>query len=350
MARRRILVQDINAEEDFNMLSSEAQLLYLRMLPVSDDCGVVPANLYTLAALVNPPERIRKSLKQYLDEIVRSGLGYLFVFREKIFFAYDPEAFDRDQSFVIYKRTKSEFLKISADEYEILSKKFLEVPRDSRRNFDACHASIESKSKGMSREGGVGGEGGETPLEEPQPSERELKRQAEEIYDSYPTGFKVGKPDALRAIRKAMRTTAAKVLLERTKAYAEAVQRSGYEYVPNPATWFNQERYNDEPESWIRHRNGSSGGNPGSASGPALPHGLMRYAAIMDEHRKDSSYQGRCEFYTLVATGETVGRLRRPDAEAIPPDYATPITTAANGAQAPAASANTATNAATAVG
>lgn len=73
---------------------------------------------------------------------------------------------------------------------------------------------------------------------------------AEQIYAEYP--FKVGKPAALRAIRKAMEKVAPEKLLQITKAFA--ARRAGdTAFMPHPSTWFNQERYNDDPSTWTKN-------------------------------------------------------------------------------------------------
>jgi len=73
--------------------------------------------------------------------------------------------------------------------------------------------------------------------------------QAEEIYAAYPK--KVAKPAALRAIRQALKTHPAAFLLERAKLYA-VTYNGELQYMPNPATWFNQEQFNDDPVTWRR--------------------------------------------------------------------------------------------------
>lgn len=84
------------------------------------------------------------------------------------------------------------------------------------------------------------------------------------IYGVYPR--KTGKLAALKAIAKAMKAIAPKpgsttqwdageVLLERVQAYASAVAQwpaSEKQYIPMPATWFNQGRYDDDPKTWLR--------------------------------------------------------------------------------------------------
>jgi hypothetical protein len=78
---------------------------------------------------------------------------------------------------------------------------------------------------------------------------------AEEIYQAYP--LKVGKPEALRAIRRALRKYPAVQLLAAVKMFAQ-VRGGDKSYMPYPATWFNQERFADDPETWQRSGGGAS--------------------------------------------------------------------------------------------
>jgi hypothetical protein len=68
------------------------------------------------------------------------------------------------------------------------------------------------------------------------------------IYDAYPK--KVGKPDALRAIAKALKKFEYDFLLERTRLYARARSGQDQQYTPHPSTWFNEQRFNDDPSTW----------------------------------------------------------------------------------------------------
>lgn len=76
---------------------------------------------------------------------------------------------------------------------------------------------------------------------------------AEDIYAKYPR--KEGKPSALRAIAKAMKRTSPEILLERTEAFAAARRSCEMRYCPHPATWYNDERYNDDPSMWTINDN-----------------------------------------------------------------------------------------------
>lgn len=76
---------------------------------------------------------------------------------------------------------------------------------------------------------------------------------AESIYAAYPK--KVGRPTAIKAIEKAILKFGVPLLLEKTKAFADA-RAGNLDFVPHPATWFNQERFNDDPSTWRPSDNG----------------------------------------------------------------------------------------------
>ena len=74
-----------------------------------------------------------------------------------------------------------------------------------------------------------------------------------EIYEAYPK--KVGKPAALKAIAKAITKIKPEDLLSKTRAFAAAKIGSDPQFIPHPATWFNQERFNDDPTTWNTNGN-----------------------------------------------------------------------------------------------
>jgi len=93
---------------------------------------------------------------------------------------------------------------------------------------------------------------------------------AEAIYQAYPRHE--GKKAALKAISVAMRGTPSTVLMEKTMEYAKAVQAwpqkrrytpQGTDTVPHPATWFNGERFNDDPKQWAAVPDGKNGDGKG---------------------------------------------------------------------------------------
>jgi hypothetical protein len=81
---------------------------------------------------------------------------------------------------------------------------------------------------------------------------------AEDIYAAYPR--KIARSAAIKAIQKAGKAVGMEKLLKAVKAYAEATSRWPAEerqYIPHPATWFNQGRYDDDPKEWERGGGGS---------------------------------------------------------------------------------------------
>lgn len=86
------------------------------------------------------------------------------------------------------------------------------------------------------------------------------KAQAEEIYKLYPR--KVGRPAALRAIMKALKTVSFAELKRRTVVFALAWDNCDTTYCAYPATWFGQERYNDDESTWAPRRQPERNGPP----------------------------------------------------------------------------------------
>lgn len=81
---------------------------------------------------------------------------------------------------------------------------------------------------------------------------------AETIYQEYPK--KVKKKKALKAIREALKQIPFPELLDTTKAFA--ARWRGHEkdqYLEHPATWFNGECYNEDPETWSKPNEHSNG-------------------------------------------------------------------------------------------
>jgi hypothetical protein len=83
-------------------------------------------------------------------------------------------------------------------------------------------------------------------------SQKKTEKTPEEIiYDAYP--LKVGKAGALFKIRAALTKIDFQKLLGLTLRYAAAVKQFGdLKYTPHPSTWFHQERFFDDPSTWVR--------------------------------------------------------------------------------------------------
>lgn len=72
----------------------------------------------------------------------------------------------------------------------------------------------------------------------------------ENIYKIYPK--KVGREAALKAIAKALKKIDQIKLAEIVTQYAESQKGEDMQFVPNPATWFNQGRWQDDQLTWKR--------------------------------------------------------------------------------------------------
>lgn len=93
-----------------------------------------------------------------------------------------------------------------------------------------------------------------------------LGEMANEIYQLYPR--KEGKSKAIDSIKKALKKVDYQELFEAVTAYSVAMD--GYPdktKIPHPATWFNQERWEDDRTMWSAWRNADK---PKHAPSPAM--------------------------------------------------------------------------------
>ena len=104
-----------------------------------------------------------------------------------------------------------------------------------------------------------------------------------EIYKAYPR--KVAKPAAIRAIEKAMKIRPAAELLKLTVAFA-ATQLKNDPFTPHPATWFNQQRFADDPETWDR-RNGRDSLSPAERRQAEIDQANREYRERKERKRQE---------------------------------------------------------------
>jgi hypothetical protein len=71
---------------------------------------------------------------------------------------------------------------------------------------------------------------------------------AEEIYSHYPK--KAGKKAAIKSIENALKIITPEDLLPIVETYGRKTAWMDKQYIPNPATWFNQERWEDDQSLW----------------------------------------------------------------------------------------------------
>ena len=135
------------------------------------------------------------------------------------------------------------------------------------------------------------------------PVPKVVSSEAEAIFALYPR--KVAKQAALRAILKVLDKVPGDILTERVRVYAGMVARwrkDDRTFVPHPATWFNEGRYDDDPKEWERPNMA-----PIATTSPAqqppiseIPNWLERLRAADPDHhyaRGRSSWEGMLPFY-----------------------------------------------------
>ena len=131
------------------------------------------------------------------------------------------------------------------------------VPHSPRERTPIRHANVINENKEELEEVN------ETVIMNASKKGKFTEEQIETLYQAYPR--KVAHAPALKAICKALegiekssKSSSGEVfewLLGTVKAYAGSVsgrRPSGTDYRPHPATWFNQERYFDDPQDWNR--------------------------------------------------------------------------------------------------
>ena len=266
--RIRSIKPDFWTDEKMSALHPETVLLAIGLQNCADDEGFFNANWRLLLASIFPLRNLSKKVPVMLHELSHSG-----------YLTYVPTADGR----VLGRLLAFKEMQVISHARPSELRKVFETSIASPVEFPEASGLIPAGLEGKGREGkgvglwlgGGGGKGvgtspdGDGPLSAPT---------ASQIYDAYPR--KVNRPDAIRAIEKALefqgRFWAPEFVLERTQAYAAAVAswpadfrytRGGADTVPHPATWFNGHRFADDEAGW-RPGKISSGARRGAVSEP----------------------------------------------------------------------------------
>lgn len=115
--------------------------------------------------------------------------------------------------------------------------------RDYMRDYRGGKLSVNTRKHPLTQEAVAATEAEEAKV---------LSEVIAEIYELYPK--KVGKPAACKAIARALKTCDEETLKLTVKRYADAVLGHDVQFIPYPSTWFNQERYNDDPSTWVKSK------------------------------------------------------------------------------------------------
>ena len=209
--------------------SSDVRVVWITMLATKDENGYVRGDAKTIARLANVPlAAAEEALKRFQEP--------------------DPSSHTPDNEGRRIEAMPGGWLVLNHDKYRLNDDVKREQTRDrvrkwreSQKDVTQCNVTVALPSVSVSASESVEGVQGET--------KPDLEAQAAEVYAAYP--LKVGKPVAIKAIVRAIQRHGFEKVKAATEAYAAA--RSGDKsYLPNPSTWFNQERYNDDPATWRR--------------------------------------------------------------------------------------------------
>jgi hypothetical protein len=121
--------------------------------------------------------------------------------------------------------------------------------------------------------------------------------EAEKIYQMYPRH--VGKGDAINAIKKTLKSKTSDELLAAVAAFVSQVEIEGrdMQFIPHPATWFNQGRYDDDMTPHPR----TNGGNHAKQAGAdnqretSTAESYATWLSMSDEFQKTNPWQGPTE-------------------------------------------------------
>ena len=135
----------ISHDKELNSLSEFAQLLYLKILPHTDDFGRFEADPELVKARVDPLSK-RKILlyKNAIQQICEQGLAFVYETKSgKKIIQYNPISFERINAFLIKKRGNSEFPEFNKELYKVIY-------------GDITYKAVSKKQK-VEGQGGVGG-------------------------------------------------------------------------------------------------------------------------------------------------------------------------------------------------
>ena len=82
--------------------------------------------------------------------------------------------------------------------------------------------------------------------------DKDARDKIEVLYQAYPR--KVAPKKAKEKIEIALRDNDYEYLKQKVELYAKSINGTDKQFVPHPATWFHQERFNDDPKEWISQK------------------------------------------------------------------------------------------------
>lgn len=147
MARRRMIEVSIAHDKAFNRLSDFSQLLFLKVLPHTDDYGRFEGDPEIVKARVDPLSSKKISVyRDSMDEIAKSGLWIWYETEDgKQVVQMNVKAFERINAFLIKKRGNEEY-PAYIDSYKSISNDIQGISH-SKYKAESNKQEVESKKQ-----------------------------------------------------------------------------------------------------------------------------------------------------------------------------------------------------------
>lgn len=210
----RILKETICTSDEIESLNNEQEVFFYRLMVVADDYGLMDARTQILKARCYPLKSIdSKRIQSLLDALDAVGLIRLYVSEGRPYLQIAK--WDKHQTI---RAKKPKYPVPQADDF---------ICKQMQANVPVIQSNpIQSKSNPIPPNPPEGGGG-----------------VFEKFWCAYPK--KIGKGAAEKAFAKAGVGIELILAAVNRQAATEQWQKDGGQYIPNPATWLNQRRWED---------------------------------------------------------------------------------------------------------
>lgn len=243
MADQRLIRSSILTSESVAKLTWGAEVFYRRLMHVADDYGRYDARLPVLRANLYPLQLANVSeanIDKWRSECSKAGLVSIYQVAGKEFLLihkFGQRLQIKRSKFPAPPDGLEENPNGGPPQTTVTNRE--SPPEENRREVEEnreTNTTVESVQPALK-------------LPFPEPPQKTVWELAEEIYECYPK--KENKKEAIEAIVRAIKRGAdSQFLRERTLLYAKAVANKERRYIPFPATWYNAERFNNDPKSY----------------------------------------------------------------------------------------------------
>jgi len=229
----RIIKESICRSENINQLSAGAEVFFYRLIVNCDDYGRFSADPDLLASLLYPRKRSLKTstVKKWLNEVAKAGL------------------------IIIYENGGETFIQVRTwDKHQQIRNKRSKYPAhtdpDSNVLVDVFNGNHLIANDSKCPRNPIQSNPNKNPIQSESPDGEGVVSGFDLFWSAYPK--KVGKKDAVKAWNKINPDESlVKAIIEGVERWkgTEQWNKDGGQFIPYPATFLRQERWNDEVQS-----------------------------------------------------------------------------------------------------